>query len=155
MKVLPNQYQWLPGGGGMCNCNVPTSCLKNLDWMCTMIKTLCDSLNQRNSSPTQIRGLDWENHIKAGLGQYPSVGLFFKVSQNEFYLDADIINFLRSIADFFQPFKGLLTKSKPAVYLHDMWSFTGHCVYTVMTGSRWQTDGKCPYPDSRACYPSR
>jgi glycosyltransferase involved in cell wall biosynthesis len=42
-----------------------------------------------------------------------------------------------------------LTRHKPAVLtLHDMWAFTGHCVYSFDC-ERWKTGcGHCPYPDS-------
>lgn len=41
-----------------------------------------------------------------------------------------------------------LTATEPAVWtLHDMWAFTGHCVYSYDC-DRWQTGcGQCPYPD--------
>lgn len=41
----------------------------------------------------------------------------------------------------------VLTKAKRAIYtLHDMWPFTGHCVYSLNC-DRWKNGcGRCPYP---------
>ncbi len=41
-----------------------------------------------------------------------------------------------------------LTRTKPAIFtLHDMWPFTGHCVYSLDC-ERWKSGcGMCPYPE--------
>ncbi|WP_442937374.1 MULTISPECIES: glycosyltransferase family 4 protein [unclassified Nostoc] len=77
----------------------------------------------------------------------------YKLTKDPFYLWADIINFHVIHSGFFNYLAiPALTESKPAVFtLHDMWAFTGHCIYSYDC-TRWKFGcGKCPYPKS---YPS-
>jgi glycosyltransferase involved in cell wall biosynthesis len=77
----------------------------------------------------------------------------FDIPKHPFYQEADILNFHNLHGGYFN-YLALpeLTKQKPAILtLHDMWSFTGHCVYSYDC-DRWkQGCGQCPYPDT---YPS-
>lgn len=77
----------------------------------------------------------------------------FKIPDQPFYKEADILNFHNLHGGYFN-YLALpkITEKKPAIFtLHDMWSFTGHCIYSDDC-DRWQTGcGKCPYPDT---YPS-
>lgn len=77
----------------------------------------------------------------------------FKVNRHQFFQDVDIVHF-HGIHSGFISYLALpsLTRSKPAVFmLHDMWSLTGHCVYSYDC-ERWKSGcGECPYPDT---YPS-
>lgn len=74
----------------------------------------------------------------------------FAIPNHEFYQSADILNFHNLHGGYFN-YRSLphLTANKPAVYtLHDMWSFTGHCVYSFDC-DRWKTGcGRCPYPNT-------
>ena len=72
----------------------------------------------------------------------------FKIVEEDFYKEADILNFHIIHSGFFSYLAiPKLTKTKPAIFtLHDMWSFTGHCAYSYDC-DRWRTGcGKCPYP---------
>lgn len=77
----------------------------------------------------------------------------FKIPDQPFYKEADILNFHNLHGGYFN-YLALpkITEKKPAIFtLHDMWSFTGHCIYSDDC-DRWQTGcGKCPYLDT---YPS-
>ncbi|OUL29874.1 glycosyl transferase [Nostoc sp. T09] len=74
----------------------------------------------------------------------------FAIPDHYFYKEADILNF-HNLHGSYLNYLAIprLTENKPAVYtLHDMWSFTGHCIYSYDC-DRWQTGcGKCPYPDT-------
>ncbi|MEH2348512.1 MAG: glycosyltransferase family 4 protein [Nostoc sp.] len=77
----------------------------------------------------------------------------YNLTKDPFYLWADIINLHVIHSGFFNYLAiPALTQSKPAVFtLHDMWTFTGHCIYSYDC-NRWKIGcGKCPYPES---YPS-
>jgi glycosyltransferase involved in cell wall biosynthesis len=73
----------------------------------------------------------------------------FNIPKTEAFQSADILNFHNLHTGYFN-YLALprLTREKPAVMtLHDMWSFTGHCVYSYEC-DRWKTGcGKCPYTD--------
>jgi glycosyltransferase involved in cell wall biosynthesis len=74
----------------------------------------------------------------------------FNLPKHPFYQAADVLNFHNLHTGFFNYLAiPKLTEHKPAIFtLHDMWSFTGHCVYSYDC-DRWKTGcGKCPYPDS-------
>jgi len=74
----------------------------------------------------------------------------FRVPSEEFFSDADVVNFHNLHGSYFN-YLALpkLTSLKPAVWtLHDMWSFTGHCAYSLDC-ERWKTGcGHCPYPNT-------
>ncbi|OLT61230.1 glycosyltransferase family 4 protein [Moorena bouillonii] len=73
----------------------------------------------------------------------------FKLPQHPFFKQAQIINFHNLHGGYFNYLAiPKLTESKPAVLtLHDMWSFTGHCVYSFDC-NRWKVGcGHCPYLD--------
>ena len=74
----------------------------------------------------------------------------FRIPNEEFFSAADVVNFHNLHGSYFN-YLALpkLTNLKPAVWtLHDMWSFTGHCAYS-MDCERWKTGcGHCPYPDT-------
>ncbi|NER39636.1 MAG: glycosyltransferase [Oscillatoria sp. SIO1A7] len=76
----------------------------------------------------------------------------FKISKHPFYEGADVVNFhnLHSGTGYFNYLAlPALTKNKPAVLtLHDMWTFTGHCAYSLDC-DRWKRGcGQCPYPET-------
>ena len=153
MKVLQiSTSDYARGGGGAIAMYQLHVGLRNSGIECKIlsaIKTL--ESTESKELPRSPRLEVWIEKItsKLGLNNIHCVGSF-KVSQEEFYLDADIINFHVIHSGFFSYLAiPSLTKSKPAVFtLHDMWSFTGHCAYSYDC-SRWQTGcGKCPYPDS-------
>lgn len=79
----------------------------------------------------------------------------FNIAKNQFYQDADLINFHNLHGDYFNYLAiPSLTKYKPAIFtLHDMWSFTGHCTYSYDC-EKWQTGcGNCPYLDTYPAIP--
>ncbi|MBD2254578.1 glycosyltransferase family 4 protein [Nostoc parmelioides] len=84
-------------------------------------------------------GLHHINHISS-----------FDIPRHSFYKEADCLNFHNLHTAYFSYLAiPKLTKEKPAVFtLHDMWSFTGHCVYSYDC-DRWKIGcGKCPYPNT-------
>ena len=91
------------------------------------------------------------NRLTSKLGlNYINVVSSFDLVKHPFVQEADILNFHNLHTGYFNYLAiPQLTKSKPAVYaLHDMWSFTGHCVYSYDC-NRWESGcGKCPYPDT-------
>jgi glycosyltransferase involved in cell wall biosynthesis len=74
----------------------------------------------------------------------------FSLSKNEFFKQADVLNFHTIHSGYFN-YLALpkLTHLKPAVFtLHDAWSFTGHCGVSYDC-EKWKTGcGKCPYPNN-------
>ncbi len=81
---------------------------------------------------------------------YVNVINTFKIPQHPFFKEAQIINFHNLHGGYFNYLAiPKLTESKPAVFtLHDMWSFTGHCVYSFDC-DRWKFGcGQCPYLDT-------
>ncbi|WP_036479489.1 glycosyltransferase family 4 protein [Myxosarcina sp. GI1] len=99
----------------------------------------------------------WDNQLSRftrplGLNYLNVIGSF-NIPQHNFYQDADILNFHNLHTGYFNYLTvPALTKHKPAIFtLHDMWSFTGHCIYSYDC-DRWKHGcGKCPYLNS---YPS-
>ncbi|HEY9847783.1 MAG TPA: glycosyltransferase, partial [Candidatus Caenarcaniphilales bacterium] len=85
---------------------------------------------------------------RLGFNEFHAVSTF-GIKKNQFYLEADVLNF-HSIEGGFFNYLALptLTKSKPAVFtLHDVWGYTGHCSYSYDC-DRWRIGcGKCPYPE--------
>lgn len=73
----------------------------------------------------------------------------FKITKNQAYLDADILNFHGFRGRFSYLALPALTKDKPGVFtLQDIWPFTGHCAVTYDC-ERWKTGcGECPYLDA-------
>ncbi|ELS02156.1 glycosyltransferase [Xenococcus sp. PCC 7305] len=74
----------------------------------------------------------------------------FALGKHNLYQAADILNFHNLHGGYFNYLAiPAITKAKPAVWtLHDMWGFTGHCVYSLDC-DRWKTGcGNCPYPHS-------
>lgn len=72
----------------------------------------------------------------------------FNLDQHPFYQETDILNFHNLHGGYFNYLAiPQLTRIKPAVWtLHDMWSFTGHCIYSYDC-ARWKGGcGSCPYP---------
>jgi glycosyltransferase involved in cell wall biosynthesis len=72
----------------------------------------------------------------------------FKIPNHKFFKEADVINLHNLHAGYFN-YLALpkLSRKKAILFtLHDMWSFTGHCAYS-MECERWKNGcGKCPYP---------
>ena len=77
----------------------------------------------------------------------------FSLLEHPQVTDADVINLHLIYGWHFNylALAKLARKKKIVVTLHDMWNFTGHCVYSFDC-TRWQTGcGQCPYPST---YPS-
>jgi len=73
----------------------------------------------------------------------------FDIPQHLFYQQASVLNFHNLHTGYFNYLAvSALTRHKPAVFtLHDMWSFTGHCAYSLDC-DRWKYGcGKCPHPN--------
>lgn len=85
---------------------------------------------------------------KAGLGNLSSLSSFRWAKQPQF-AGVDVLNFHNLHGNFFS-YMALprLAAFRPAVLtLHDMWSFTGHCIYSFDC-ERWKSGcGVCPYPE--------
>lgn len=114
----------------------------------SMTKTLDSTESKAISRSSKLEFRLAQILSKLGLNDIHCVSSF-KVIKDEFYLDADLINFHVLHSGFFSYLAiPSLTESKPAVFtLHDMWSFTGHCAYSYDC-DRWKTGcGKCPYLD--------
>lgn len=83
-----------------------------------------------------------------GLNYINMTSTFSSVTSHPFYKEADIVN-LHCLHNGFFNYLALpkITRGKPTVYkLSDMWSFTGHCAYSLDC-EKWQSGcGKCPYP---------
>ncbi len=72
----------------------------------------------------------------------------FDIPNEPIYRTADLLNLHNLHGSYFNYLAlPALTARKPAVFtLHDMWSFTGQCVYSYEC-QKWQTGcGGCPYP---------
>ncbi|OSQ53514.1 glycosyltransferase [Marivita geojedonensis] len=86
---------------------------------------------------------------EAGLG---NIGILNTraIARQDWFQRADIVNF-HNLHGGYINYLALpkLTRKCPAVItLHDMWSFTGHCVYSFDC-DRWLIGcGRCPYPKS-------
>ncbi|KOP25825.1 glycosyl transferase [Hapalosiphon sp. MRB220] len=81
---------------------------------------------------------------------YVNILSTFDIPKDKLYQEADILNFHNIHSGYFNYLAvPSLTQDKPAVFtLHDMWSFTGHCIYSYKC-DRWKIGcGKCPYPDT-------
>ena len=74
----------------------------------------------------------------------------FKIPKFAPFVQADVVNIHGPHTNFFNYLAiPRLARAKPVVLtLHDMWSFTGHCGYSLDC-ERFKTGcGNCPYPDS-------
>ncbi len=85
----------------------------------------------------------------AGLNNLTALQSFGFGSHPQF-ASADVVNFHNLHGGYFN-YLALpkLVRYKPAVLtLHDMWAFTGHCIYSYNC-ERWKTGcGACPYPET-------
>jgi glycosyltransferase involved in cell wall biosynthesis len=151
--VQINVSDYAKGGGGTIAMYRLYSALKGYGMTCKIISGM-KTLNHSSDSQAIPRLTRVENLIKKitePLGfNYLQYISSFGITKNQFYLDADILNFHIIHSGFFSYLAlPTLTANKPAVFtLHDMWSFTGHCAYSFDC-QRWQTGcGKCPYPNT-------
>jgi len=77
----------------------------------------------------------------------------FSIDRHPFYQETDILHLHNLHCTRFSYLAiPRLARYKPTIFtLHDMWSFTGHCAYSLDC-NRWRTGcGQCPYPNT---YPS-
>lgn len=103
------------------------------------------TIDRQRQKEKLISAFTW----RLGFNNIDSVGSF-DVIKHRFYREADLLNFHNLHGSYFNYLAiPQLTKTKPAVWtLHDMWSFTGHCIYSHDC-DRWKNGcGKCPYPDT-------
>ena len=99
----------------------------------------------RNRLDKLICSMTW----RLGLNYVDTISSL-KISEHPFFQDTEILNFHNLHGGYFNYLAiPKLTEYKPAVWtLHDMWSLTGHCVYSYDC-DRWKIGcGKCPYPDT-------
>lgn len=86
--------------------------------------------------------------MRLGLNELHCLGSL-KIPSLDAFEEADLLHIHCLHGGFFN-YLALpkLTKHKPAVYtIHDMWPFTGHCVYSLDC-DRWMNGcGACPYPE--------
>lgn len=74
----------------------------------------------------------------------------FGLKNHPWIQDAQVLNFHNLHGGYFNYLAiPKITQDTPAVWtLHDMWSFTGHCVYSFDC-DRWKHGcGDCPYPET-------
>ncbi|MBA3311878.1 MAG: glycosyltransferase family 4 protein [Planctomycetota bacterium] len=74
----------------------------------------------------------------------------FRLETQQAFRSADVVNLHNLHGGYFNYLSvPAIARRKPVVLtLHDMWSFTGHCVYSFDC-ERWRTGcGRCPYPDT-------
>jgi glycosyltransferase involved in cell wall biosynthesis len=102
--------------------------------------------------PKRAQGIERYTHavaVRAGLGNSGILSTF-ALPRMQAFREADVLNFHNLHGGYFN-FLALprLTRLKPSVLtLHDMWTFTGHCVYSYDC-DRWRSGcGSCPYPES-------
>lgn len=153
MNVLQiNSSDYAYGGGGAIAMYRLYLGLKSQGLDCKIlggIKTLESDDSQAIKRSNRVESLLGKFTSRLGLNDIHCVSSY-DLTQHEFYLNADILNFHVIHSGYFN-YLALpkLTKSKPAVFtLHDMWSFTGHCAYSYDC-NKWQTGcGKCPYPNA-------
>lgn len=153
MHILQINFSDYFGGGGSAIATYRLYVgLKSFGINCKIL-TGYKSLNTADSAKIlcSIRLETWMRKItsKLGLNDVHCISTF-GIKKNDFYLDADILNFHVLHSGFFSYLAiPSLTASKPAVFtLHDMWGFTGHCAYSYDC-DRWKTGcGKCPYPNT-------
>lgn len=86
---------------------------------------------------------------EAGLGD---IGIMNAraLARQDWFGRADIVNFHNLHGGYINYLAmPKLTRERPAVItLHDMWTFTGHCVYSFDC-ERWMSGcGRCPYPET-------
>ncbi|WP_319421338.1 glycosyltransferase family 4 protein [Pleurocapsa sp. FMAR1] len=153
MKVLQINYSdYANGGGGAIAMYRLYQSLKNIGIDGNILS------NYKTLSSDESQSIDrsqrWESQIRKitsrlGLNDLHCISSF-GVKKNNFYIDADVLNFHILHSGFFNYLAiPSLTKNKPAVFtLHDMWSFTGHCAYSYDC-DRWKTGcGQCPQLDT-------
>ncbi|MBW4506332.1 MAG: glycosyltransferase family 4 protein [Scytonematopsis contorta HA4267-MV1] len=106
-----------------------------------------DTVMQKRSYQVRVlEGLLRRLEIQVGLNDVCRVISSLNIQKTPFYQEADVIN-LHCIHDEFISYLTLpwLSKKPTVFYLHDMWSFTGHCHYSYEC-ERWKTGcGKCPH----------
>lgn len=113
----------------------------------------CKSTNQEISIIPQtsktLEKLAFQVSWRAGLSSLNLLNTF-DVPKHDWFQEAQVLNFHNLHGGFFNYLAiKKLTQDRPAIWtLHDMWSFTGHCVYSFDC-NRWETGcGECPYPDT-------
>ncbi len=116
-----------------------------------LVGTVTTTSDRVAATPNTHRIAKQLNRFSWRLGlNYVNILSTFDIPQHKFYQEADILN-LHNIHNGYFNYLAipLLTKEKPAIFtLHDMWSFTGHCIYSYEC-DRWKTGcGKCPYPET-------
>jgi glycosyltransferase involved in cell wall biosynthesis len=86
---------------------------------------------------------------RVGLNNNSTLGAF-SLPKSPWFAEADVVNYHMLHGGYFN-FLALpgLTRKKPGIMtLHDMWAFTGHCVYSLDC-ERWkQGCGRCPHPNT-------
>jgi glycosyltransferase involved in cell wall biosynthesis len=147
-KVLQIHCTDSPGGGG------PIAMLRLQDGVRKAgVHSTILCANRTDASSVVIPWVRGESRLQAltsrmGFNDLHGVGSF-KILNLTPYAQADLLHIHCLHGGFFNPLAlPLLTRTKPAIYtLHDMWPFTGHCVYSFDC-ERWKSGcGRCPYPD--------
>jgi glycosyltransferase involved in cell wall biosynthesis len=116
-----------------------------------LVGTVTTTSDRVATTPNTHRIAKQLNRYSWRLGlNYVNILSTFDIHKHQFYKEADILN-LHNIHNGYFNYLAIpsLTKEKPAIFtLHDMWSFTGHCIYSYEC-ERWKIGcGKCPHPDT-------
>ena len=100
-------------------------------------------------SANKLEKLAFQLSWRSGLN-FLNVINTFDIPNHPWVQEADVLNFHNLHGGYFNYLAiQKLTTHKPVIWtLHDMWSFTGHCVYSFDC-DRWKKGcGRCPYPDT-------
>ncbi|ACB51447.1 glycosyl transferase, group 1 [Crocosphaera subtropica ATCC 51142] len=154
MKVLHINQSDIMGGAAIAGYRLHQALLNSgVDSRLFVAETNLDDPRIREI-PQKRRTQDLLRNISDPLGlNFVNIVSTFLMPQDPFFQEAEIVNFHNIHRGYFN-YLALpqLTKNKPGVFvLHDMWTFTGHCVYSYDC-DRWKIGcGQCPYPET---YPS-
>ncbi len=103
---------------------------------------------QRSNVVRALESLLLKCEVELGLNDISRVITAMNLKNHPAYQEADVIT-LHCIHDKFISYLLLpwITQKPTVFYLHDMWSFTGHCHYSYEC-DRWKTGcGQCPHPE--------
>jgi glycosyltransferase involved in cell wall biosynthesis len=148
MKVLHINSSDIGGGAAIAGCRLHQGLLAQGVESSLLVGSATINSDRIAQVPPPSR---WEKralfHITHKLGfNYIHQLSSFQLLNHPFFQAADVLNFHNLHGGYFNYLAiPKLTQAKPTIFtLHDMWSFTGHCVYSHDC-ARWQTGcGNCP-----------
>lgn len=150
MKVLHINQSDVSGGAAISGYRLHQGLLQQGIDSRLLVGAVKSSDDKVNSVPIpRYRQEKWIATVTERLGlNYIHITSSFDIVKHPDYIGADILSLHNLHSGFFNYLAiAKLTVSKPAIFtLHDMWSFTGHCAYSLDC-DRWKIGcGSCPYP---------